>query len=152
MIRACALSSLVTLLFCCPEAFAERLVTPDMIVGDTIPAPLSDTVSSAEVGETVFVDRDQGHCVLCHQIDGLNAEFQGNVGPDLSTVGDRLSPAQIRFRLVDLQSLMPDTVMPSYYRLHDLNQVQAQFQGQTILNAEQIEHLVAYLSSRKQEE
>ncbi len=42
--------------------------------------------------------------------------------------------------------------MPSYYRLHDLNQVQAQFQGQTILNAEQIEHLVAYLSSRKQEE
>ena len=104
------------------------------------------------MGKTVFVDRDQGHCVLCHKIDGLDAEFQGNIGPDLSTVGDRLSPAQIRFRLVDLQSLMPDTVMPSYYRLHDLNQVQAQFQGQTILNAEQIEHLVAYLSSRKQEE
>ncbi len=122
-----------------------------MIVGDTIPAPLSDTVSSSEVGETVFVDRAQGHCVLCHQIDGVDAEFQGNVGPDLSTVGDRLSPAQIRFRLVDLQSLVPDTVMPSYYRLHDLNQVQAQFQGQTILNADQIEHLVAYLASRTQD-
>lgn len=151
MIRACALSSLVPFLFCGPEAFAERLVTPDMIVGDTIPAPLSDTVSSSEVGETVFVDRAQGHCVLCHQIDGVDAEFQGNVGPDLSTVGDRLSPAQIRFRLVDLQSLVPDTVMPSYYRLHDLNQVQAQFQGQTILNADQIEHLVAYLASRTQD-
>ena len=122
-----------------------------MIVGDTIAAPLSNTASSVEVGKTVFVDRDQGHCVLCHQIDGLDAEFQGNVGPDLSTVGDRLSPDQIRFRLVDLQSLIPDTVMPSYYRLHDLSQVQEEFQGQTILNAEQIEHLVAYLTSRTQE-
>ncbi|MAF56889.1 sulfur oxidation c-type cytochrome SoxX [Ponticaulis sp.] len=151
MIRACALSSLVTLLFCCPEAFAEQLVTPDMIVGDTIAAPLSNTASSVEVGKTVFVDRDQGHCVLCHQIDGLDAEFQGNVGPDLSTVGDRLSAAQIRFRIVDLQSLIPDTVMPSYYRLHDLNQVQEEFQDQTILSAEQIEHLVAYLTSRTQD-
>ncbi len=151
MIRACALSSLVAFVFCGPEAFAGRLITPDMIDGDTIPAPLSDTVSSSEVGETVFVDRDQGHCVLCHQIDGLDAEFQGNVGPDLSTVGDRLTAAQIRLRLVDLQSLMPDTVMPSYYRLHDLNQVQAQFQGQTILSAEQIDHLVAYLASRTQD-
>ncbi|WP_293608387.1 sulfur oxidation c-type cytochrome SoxX [Ponticaulis sp.] len=122
-----------------------------MIVGDTIPAPLSDTVSSAAAGRTIFVDRDQGHCVLCHQIDDLDAEFQGNVGPDLSTVGDRLSPAQIRFRIVDLQSLIPDTVMPSYYRLHDLHQVQDEFQDQTILNAEQIEHLVAYLNSRTQE-
>ena len=122
-----------------------------MIVGDTIAAPLSNTASSVEVGKTVFVDRDQGHCVLCHQIDGLDAEFQGNVGPDLSTVGDRLSPDQIRFRLVDLQSLIPDTVMPSYYRLHDLSQVQEEFQGQTILNAEQIEHLVAYLTSRTQD-
>lgn len=151
MIRACALSSLVALLFCCPEAVAEQLVTPDMIVGDTIAAPLSNTASSVEVGKTVFVDRDQGHCVLCHQIDGLDAEFQGNVGPDLSTVGDRLSAAQIRFRIVDLQSLIPDTVMPSYYRLHDLNQVQEEFQDQTILSAEQIEHLVAYLTSRTQD-
>ncbi len=151
MIRACALSSLVAFLFCGTEAFAERLITPDMIVGDTIPASLSDTVSSSEVGETVFVDRDQGHCVLCHQNDGLDAEFQGNVGPDLSTVGDRLTAAQIRLRLVDLQSLIPNTVMPSYYRLHDLNQVQVQFQGQTILSAEQIEHLVAYLASRTQD-
>lgn len=122
-----------------------------MIVGDTIAAPLSNTASSVEVGKTVFVDRDQGHCVLCHQIDGLDAEFQGNVGPDLSTVGDRLSAAQIRFRIVDLQCLIPDTVMPSYYRLHDLNQVQEEFQDQTILSAEQIEHLVAYLTSRTQE-
>tara|TARA_B100000676_G_C17873995_1_gene730189 strand:+ start:268 stop:636 length:369 start_codon:yes stop_codon:yes gene_type:complete len=122
-----------------------------MIVGDTIAAPLSNTASSVEVGKTVFVDRDQGHCVLCHQIDGLDAEFQGNVGPDLSTVGDRLSAAQIRFRIVDLQSLIPDTVMPSYYRLHDLNQVQEEFQDQTILSAEQIEHLVAYLTSRTQD-
>ena len=122
-----------------------------MIVGDTIAAPLSNTASSVEVGKTVFVDRDQGHCVLCHQIDGLDAEFQGNVGPDLSTVGDRLSAAQIRFRIVDLQSLIPDTVMPSYYRLHDLNQVQEEFQDQPILSAEQIEHLVAYLTSRTQD-
>lgn len=132
-------------------AIDNQLISTNMVVEDTIPVPLDDVAASVETGRSVFIDREQGHCVLCHRVDGLDIEFQGDVGPDLSNVGSRLSSAQIRFRLVDLQSLVPGTVMPSYYRLHDLNQVQSDFIGKTILDAEQIEHLVAYLSNLKQD-
>ena len=142
------LLSVLAVSACAPTE--KKLVTSSQIKGDSIPKPLVATSPNSEMGKRVFANRNAGHCVLCHAVQGLDAEFQGNVGPDLSTVGDRLSAAQIRFRIVDLQSLIPDTVMPSYYRLHDLNQVQEEFQGQTILNAEQIEHLVAYLTSRTQ--
>ena len=36
--------------------------------------------------------------------------------------------------------------MPSYYRIHDLYQVAETYSGDTILTAEQVEDLVAYLS------
>lgn len=132
-------------------ANANELIPPGLIQGDEITTPLSDVPATPEAGRSVFEDREQGHCVLCHAVEDLDAEFQGNVGPDLSNVGDRLSPAQIRFRIVDLQSIRPDTVMPSYYRLHDLNQVGAEYRGQTILSADQIEHLVTFLSAQRQD-
>ena len=38
--------------------------------------------------------------------------------------------------------------MPSYYRLHDLHQVGHDYDGQTVLEAQDIEDLVAYLISQ----
>ena len=100
-------------------------------------------------GQTLFISRDEGHCVLCHQIEGLDAEFQGDVGPALTAVGDRLSPAQLRLRIVDYQLVLPGALMPSYHRNHDLYQVGEAFQGETILSAQDVEDIVAYLSERK---
>ena len=40
---------------------------------------------------------------------------------------------------------MPATIMPSYYRIDGLSRVGRAFQGKTILSAEQIEDMVAYL-------
>ena len=85
--------------------------------------------------------------MLCHRITGLDVPFQGDVGPDLTTVGQRLSPAQLRFRIVDASRLNPATVMPAYYRADGLNRVAEAWQGRTVLSAAQVEHLVAYLSS-----
>jgi sulfur-oxidizing protein SoxX len=111
-------------------------------------APLANP-GQVEAGEVVFVQREQGHCVLCHQVAALDAPFQGNIGPDLSTVGTRLSPAQIRFRIVDASRLNPVTTMPAYYRVENLNRVAEQYQGTTVLTAQQVEHLVAYLAQLK---
>ena len=119
--------------------------------GGAVSQPIDEAVPLAspgqvEAGEAVFVQRDQGHCVLCHQVAALDVPFQGNIGPDLTTVGARLSPAQIRFRIVDASRLNPLTTMPAYYRVENLNRVAEQYQGKTVLTAQQVEHLVAYLA------
>ena len=121
-------------------------------VNDSIPAPLIELTTdqaSAASGQAVFVERDAGHCVLCHQVESLNAPFQGDLGPALSDVGSRLSPGQIRFRLVDPSRLNPNTIMPSYYKTDHLRQLPDEYQGKPVLNAQQIEQLVVYLTSLK---
>ena len=80
---------------------------------------------------------------------GLDADFQGDVGPALTGVGNRLTAGQIRLRVADAQSVWPQTVMPSYYRTGGLHQVGHAYQGKPALTAQQIEDLVAYLSGLK---
>jgi sulfur-oxidizing protein SoxX len=133
---------------CTPES--SRLVSPNQIDGDSIPLPLVDTIADAARGETLFVARDGGHCVLCHQIVGLDAEFQGDVGPALTGIGARLSPGQLRLRVVDYEQVRPSVLMPSYYRTQDLYQVSNAYEGKPVLSAEDVEDLVAYLSSLKE--
>ena len=128
---------------------ADRLTSGDAIVGDSIPNPLAQINGDAEEGRAIFVDRERGHCILCHQIEGLDAPFQGDVGPDLSDIGMRLTTGQIRFRIVDASQLNGETVMPPYYRTHDLRRVAPDYAGEPILTAEEIEHLVAYLAALK---
>ena len=116
------------------------------IEGDTIPAALDGAIGDAARGEMVFTQRESGHCVLCHAINDLEEEFQGNVGPSLDTVGGRLSAGQIRLRIVDISLIQPDTAMPPYFRTAGLHQVAADYSGQTVLSSQDIEDLVAYLS------
>ena len=126
-----------------------RLVSNSQIVGDAIPDALTSVPGDAKRGSEIFIDRERGHCVLCHAIEGLEAEFQGNVGPDLSLVGDRLSAGQLRLRIADYQIVRPGTLMPSYYRNHDLYQVAEAYQDAPVLTAQEVEDLVSYLSERR---
>ena len=114
---------------------------------DATSESLAHEPGRAAAGRDIFVDRMSGHCVLCHRVAGLDAPFQGDLGPDLSTIGVRLSAAQIRYRIVDVSRLNPATIMPPYHRTESLHQVAQQYRGKTVLTGQQIEHLVAYLSS-----
>lgn len=127
----------------------ESIIDPPRIVGDTIPAPLSQELGDAKQGKLVFVSRERGHCILCHTIKGMEAEFQGNLGPDLSDVGNRLTSEQLRLRIVDITFLNPNAAMPPYFRIHDLNQVENRYKMQTILSSQEIEDLVSYLIEQK---
>lgn len=117
---------------------------------DTQPEPLTNVPASVSAGEAVFAARDAGHCVLCHQVSSLSAEFQGNLGPTLDGIGARLSPGQIRYRIVDASRLNPATIMPPYYRTTGFSQVAGPYRDRPVLSAEQVEHLVAYLSSLRE--
>ncbi len=123
------------------------------VADDALNEPLVDLERvelSMAAGRAVFAEREQGHCVLCHQVSSLDAAFQGNVGPTMDGIGSRLTSAQIRYRIVDASLLNPDTIMPPYYRTGGLTQVAAEHRGQPVLSAVQIEQLVYYLSGLKE--
>jgi sulfur-oxidizing protein SoxX len=73
--------------------------------------------------------------------------FQGDLGPDLAGVASRLSSAQIRLRVVDESRLNPATIMPPYYRVEDLRRVLTAYRDRPVLSAEQVEDVVALLST-----
>jgi sulfur-oxidizing protein SoxX len=55
----------------------------------------------------------------------------------------------LRLRLVDPRRLNPDSIMPSYYRTDGLRRVGRAWEGRPILNAQQVEDVVAYLATLK---
>ncbi len=129
------------------EPSPPPLIGPALIEDDAL-APLTTTPGNAERGARIFAERGRGHCVLCHQLATVESPFQGDVGPALTGLADRLSPAQIRLRVAAPSAVWPDTIMPAYYRVTDLHQVAPDFAGRPILSAQEIEDVVAFLSQQ----
>ena len=102
-----------------------------------------------ERGRQIVANRQVGLCLLCHAAPIPEERFQGDLAPDLKGVGSRLTEAQIRARIVDPSKANPDTIMPAYYKTEGLSRVASQYRGRTILSAEQIDDVVAYLASLK---
>jgi sulfur-oxidizing protein SoxX len=122
---------------------------PYTVVGDAIPQPLANQPGDAARGRAIVANRSVGLCLLCHSGPIAEERFQGNLAPSLAGAGGRWSVAQLRLRIVDGARLNPDTIMPPYYRTTGLQRVAKQFEGKTILTAEQIEDVVAYLATLK---
>jgi sulfur-oxidizing protein SoxX len=118
---------------------------PFTIVGDAVPDSLTGAKGDAARGRAIVADRQVGLCLLCHSGPFPQERFQGNLAPDLAGAGSRWSEGQLRLRIIDAGRLNPDTIMPPYYRTDGLADVAASFRGRPILNAEQIEDVVAFL-------
>ena len=58
-----------------------------------------------------------------------------------------MSEGELRLRVVDGTKVNPDTMMPPFYRVDGLNKVMGRFKDTTILSAEQVEDVVAYLKT-----
>lgn len=111
-------------------------VKPDVTAGDTAR------------GREVVMGRD-GNCLLCHAIPATGARFMGNLGPSLEGVGARLAANQLRLRLTDPQRFNADSIMPAYARTEGLSYVADAWRGKPILSEQQIDDVVAYLSTMR---
>ena len=117
--------------------------------GDEIPASLTGAKGDPARGRAIVANRQVGLCLLCHSGPFPEERFQGDLGPDLKGVGARLSEGEIRARIVDPGRANPETVMPAYYKTDGTTRVAPALRGKTILTAEQIEDIVAYLVTLK---
>jgi L-cysteine S-thiosulfotransferase len=130
-------------------AFAQTAPAAIVIVADTIPLPLSPAIADPSRGRAIVLDRANGNCLICHQVPEPSEAFQGDLGPDLKGIGSRLTPGQMRLRLVDQSRLNPATLMPPFYRTHGLVRVAPKFAGMPVLKAGEIEDVIAYLMTLK---
>lgn len=97
-------------------------------------------------GRAVAAGRD-GNCLACHAMPIPEQPFHGDVGPDLAGVGSRLAPGEIRLRLVDPRRIDEESIMPAFYKVEGLRRVSRAWAGRPILDAGQIEDLVAWLTT-----
>jgi sulfur-oxidizing protein SoxX len=120
----------------------------DMELGQSLTGAPGDAIA----GRETFADRKQGNCLACHANADLNEQlFHGEVGPEMDGVADRWNEAQLRAIVVNSKDVFGEqTIMPGFYTMHvGINVSEAQ-QGKTILSAQQVEDVVAYLLTLKE--
>ncbi|MCL4745293.1 MAG: sulfur oxidation c-type cytochrome SoxX [Burkholderiaceae bacterium] len=117
------------------------------IVGDSIPQPLSELSPDPVRGRAIVADRQSGMCLLCHSGPFPEERSQGDLAPSLDGAGARWSAGQLRLRIVDSRRIVADSLMPSYYRNDGLARVAPSWAGKPVLDAAQVEDVVAFLAT-----
>ncbi len=116
-------------------------------VGATLTAQAGDPA----VGRKVFMNRKLGNCLACHANEDMSDQsFHGEVGPALDGVADRWEEAELRGIVVNSKMMFEGTIMPAFYKDGGFERNLKKFQGKSILSAQQVEDVVAYLLTLKE--
>jgi len=134
------------------SALAHAQDTPDTVsvVGDAVPASLTGASGDPARGRAIVTNRQVGLCLLCHSGPFPEERFQGDLAPNLKGVGSRLSAGQLRLRIVDSGRVNAATIMPAYYKVEGLTRIALAFRGKPVLSAQQIEDVVAFLTTLRE--
>jgi sulfur-oxidizing protein SoxX len=136
----------VVLAAACGAAGAQELV-PYSVQGDAIAQPLGGARGDAQRGRAIVASRQNGLCLLCHSAPIPEERFQGDLAPSLAGVGARYSEAQLRLRVVDPRRVNPASFMPAFHSAANPARIGAAWAGKPILDAQQVEDVVAWLAT-----
>ena len=139
-------------------AMAAEVGPMDVVFNEgAVEASLTGVAGDAKAGEGVYASKKKGNCIACHLISSVDAPFAGNVGPSLDGVADRWNEAELRGILVNSKMTFEGTVMPAYYKVDGFTRPGKAYTGKAaddsfgpLLTAQQIEDLVAFLSTLKE--
>ncbi len=121
------------------------------VVDDGIPKALTEKAGDPLKGKKIAINRKLGNCLACHQLTALKDEpYHGEVGPPLDGIGTRKNEAQLRLMVVNAKKVFEDTIMPAFYAMDSLHRVAKKFSGKTILSAQDVEDVVAFLKTLKE--
>ncbi|PWW04084.1 monoheme cytochrome SoxX (sulfur oxidation) [Hoeflea marina] len=133
-------------------AAAAEVAPNDVAFGDDgVSVSLTGVQGDVEAGAAAFKDRGLGNCLACHANKDMSKDlFHGNVGPSLDGVAERYDEAMLREIVINAKQVFTsETVMPGFYSLDVGKDVVKAREGQTILSAQQVEDVVAYLGTLK---
>lgn len=119
---------------------------------------LSGVAGDPESGAKIMTTNALGNCVACHQISAMpEVQFQGDIAPALDGAADRYSEAQLRGIVVDAKHTFEASFMPGMYKTGPFIRPGDAYTGKAapadlppILDAQQIEDVVAYLLTLKE--
>ena len=149
--RRLALTFLITIMTA-TSSFSEvvkpsEVVFKDGAVMDSLTAQLGDPAN----GRKIFMNRKQGNCLACHvNSDMSDQSFHGEVGPMLDGVASRWEEHELRGMLVNSKMMFEGTIMPAFYKDSGYNRNLKKFVGTTILSAQQVEDVLSYLLTLKE--
>ncbi|WP_075996149.1 sulfur oxidation c-type cytochrome SoxX [Salaquimonas pukyongi] len=135
------------------QALADAVAPADVKFEDgAVAMPVSGAAGDPTNGANVFKSRKLGNCLACHANSAMKNElFHGEVGPELDGVADRWSAEELRAIIVNSKAVFgEETVMPGFYSLDVGKNVREDLVGKTILSAQEVEDVVAYLGTLKE--
>ena len=137
------------------SAASAQMVKPGDVtfVDNTVPQSLTGQPGDPAKGRNWVVGRKLGNCLACHANSDMAQEpYHGEVAPPLDGAGNRWSEAELRAIVINSKvAFSPETIMPAFYRDSGFNRVAKSFEGKTILTAQQVEDVVAYLMTLTKE-
>jgi sulfur-oxidizing protein SoxX len=134
-------------------ATAETVAPADVQFDEygAVAASLTGVAGDAANGRKVFMNRKKGNCLACHVNDDMSEQsFHGEVGPELNGVADRWEAAELRGIVVNAKKMFDGTIMPAFYRDAGFNRTLKKFDGKAILSAQEVEDVLAYISTLKE--
>ena len=137
---------------CCTALYANTTAPGDVKIENlAIADALTGQAGDAAEGRKIFANRKQGNCLACHANSEMSEHlFHGGVGPSLDGVAARWQPEMLRTIVVNAKAVFTkETVMPGFYSLEVGENVRTDLIGKTILSAQQVEDIVAYLATLK---
>lgn len=152
--------TLMTALFAAGTAMANPVTPADVKFDDygAVEQSLTGVAGDPAMGAKIMASKKMGNCIACHEVTALNdAPFHGEVGPLLDGIGDVRNVAELRGILVNSKMTFEGTVMPAYYKVDGFNRPGNGYTGKAadgpldpLLSAQQIEDVVAFLSTLKE--
>lgn len=147
-------AALAGIAFMAASAASAGTVAPDSVpIEDMeLKQSLTGDTGNPAAGREAFANRKKGNCLACHVNTDLKEElFHGEVGPALDGVADRWDEAQLRAIVVNSKDVFgEETIMPGFYTLKVGINVDEDHAGKTILTAQEVEDVVAYLMTLKE--
>ena len=130
-------------------AGAPKLVKYKVVDENSIPQNLTGKKGDPVNGRKLAINRKKGNCLACHVMPIPEQSYHGKIGPDLNGVASRYEEGELRLRIVNPKIINEATIMPAFYRNDGFHRVMKKFNGKTIISAQDVEDIVAYLMTLK---
>ena len=146
-------------LFGIGAALAGEVAPTDVKYEDgAVVASLTGVPGNAENAPDIM-NKGAGNCIACHEVTALgHLPFHGDVAPPLDGVGDRWTEAELRGIVANAKMMFEASLMPSFYKTEGFNRLGDAYTGKALegpaeplLTAQQIEDVVAFLMTLKEE-